>query len=145
MYGHAVAQAGLSSLSRVDDNHQHDHPLVDAKTDEPTALQGTVLIDVLIKKQISEAVQFLRQYEPHLKICQFAANQGHANAKKMLELFYQRAQFGSNQGDATAQCYLCICYQGRIGVEKDLKKAVELFTLAAEQRLVSAQRSWRLL
>ena len=45
----------------------------------------------------------------------------------------------SERGDAKAQNKLAICYKNGKGVRKNLKKAVEWFTKAAEQGNVSAQ------
>jgi uncharacterized protein len=41
---------------------------------------------------------------------------------------YQKA---ADQGDANAQYNLALCYEDGIGVEKDDKKAVELYQKAA--------------
>src|SRR6185295_14373697 len=43
--------------------------------------------------------------------------------------------------NADAQNCLCLCYQHGIGVEKDAKKAVELYEKAVEQGVASAQNS----
>jgi hypothetical protein len=49
-------------------------------------------------------------------------------------------RFAATQGHADSQVSLGLCYENAIGVEKDIKKAVALYQLAAAQGHALAQR-----
>ena len=94
-------------------------------------------------------IGFLIYYEmnPITRIC---AELGYANAQNKLgNEYYVNKNFetaikwytkAGEQGHAGAQCYLGLCYESGEGVTKDMQKAVEWYTKAAEWYMKAAEQ-----
>ena len=100
-----------------------------------------------------DLLEYSQDHSEALRICYEKAEQGDANAQRIVgEMYYAAYEVERDldkarewvmkavgQGDAEAQALLGTMYLGGHGVERDLDKAYELVSLAADQGLPYAQ------